>query len=120
MTSTWRVLISPKLWNVDSYIQQWNDDSEIPIYQSKGRAIMRDTPQKDDIINIVVSGHIRMKGVVVSDGFIQGNYHQSDENNIGIERSHAEPELYATIRIMEILDRPEPIPFKGYRSWIRL
>jgi hypothetical protein len=86
--------------------------------QSKGRAPMKVCPLKGDTVLFVWKGHIRMRGVVVSDGFIAGVAHQHHACNIGAKRPHTEKELFALINITGPYTKI-PIRPTGQRTWAK-
>lgn len=110
---TWIVRWNPKLYNVQSRYSEALENP-ITIKQSKGRARMRIVPQIGDSVAIAWKSHIHMRGKVVQ-GFINGTEHQEDEENIGDNRPHAEPEYYATLEIKSV-PNPVRIPFTGQRT----
>ena len=117
MTRSWRVNINKYLWD-----QEWYEavchthPEERRLAQSKGRARMRICPAKGDNVVFVVKGVIRMKGVVESDGFLEGTDHQRSPYNMGATRLHAEHPEFAWIRITDI-GLSQQIRKTGQRTW---
>ena len=121
--SYWRILINPKKWDFNGFKKQFNSASEPGsdrIIQSKGGAIMKVCPVKGDTIVYVIKGHIVMKGVVESDGFIQGVKHQQDPLNLLDNQPHVRVEEVAWIKITEICEMPEAIKKTGQRTWLKM
>lgn len=117
MAATWRVLINPKLWDLDGFRRDWVACATIA--QSKGSAAMATLPAVGDRVLFVVKGHIVMTGTVTA-GFQTGTAHQTDAYNRGPVRAHAEPQMFATIEVVDAQPEPTPIAWKGQRTWIRL
>lgn len=113
--TTWTVRWNSKLYNVDDRYAEGLEKS-MTIHQSKGKARMKTVPHIGDNVNIVWNGHIRMQGKVTQ-GFIPGTEHQTDEANLGNDRPHAEPEYYAILELKSVIN-PVRIPFTGRRTWI--
>ena len=116
----WRVMLSPKLWSQTAYEHMWMTDPSARVFaQSKGRAVMRICPSKDDEVWFVLRGHVVMKGTVVSDGFVEGDAHRSHPCNIGSIRTHAEPTEYATVNITAV-GLSDAIAPSGQRTWVQV
>ena len=118
-STTWRVVLNPKLWNQKKFEEDWKENKVIRIPQSKGKCIMRNTPQKNDNVFFVIKGKIRMKGIVKINGFIKGINHQEDKYNNGNVRNHAEVEEFTWIDIIEV-ELDEPIRHMGQRTWVKI
>lgn len=121
--SVWRVMINKKLWDVDAFRKDWKHP--LTIQQSKGRAVMRVRPVRDDKVVFVCQGKIVMRGVVVSDGFVSGVGHQRDVYNRGAVREHAEPTEYADVQITWVfqgaIEEMEEVPeWKGQSTWCKI
>ena len=125
---TWRVVINPKLWDLDRFMMEWKPGTLI--HQSKGAFPMVNDPARGDIVvymtsrEIVTPGRGRhraivMRGTVVSDGFLEGTAHQEDpyiRDTTSGTRPHTETPLYADIRIDDVyLDIVAPLP--GPPTW---
>ncbi len=119
MVSTWRVLLSSKLWNQCKYEKDWVSYPEIRrLPQSKGRAKMIKLPKKNDIVHFVYNRKIVMKGYVDSDKFEENSKLQFHSCNIGNNRQHDVHE-YMYIYVTEI-GLSENIAWKGQRTWVKL
>ena len=114
--STWRVLINPKYWDYNKYERNWVEGSTIS--QSKGRARMVKVPRKGDRVLFVIKGMIKMKGIVVSEGFVQGEEHIEDPYNT-LHSIHREVRIFAVVQILQV-GLSEPIRFMGQTTWIKL
>ena len=111
--TTWRVLINDRLWDQEAYAHG-------RIAQSKGRCTMRVLPMKDDVVLFVIKGFVVMKGIAECDGFEHGSAHREDPANRGILRAHADPDEFAWIHSIVLCKEPEPIDWKGQRTWVKL
>jgi hypothetical protein len=89
----WRVS-----WNKKFYKQNSLEVGD-EFAQSKGRAKMRSIPCQGDLVYIACGGKCIYKGIVISDGFLEGIDHQEDTNNLGGLPSHRQPREYARIKI---------------------
>lgn len=120
--SVWRVMINKAFWDVDGFCQDWKHP--LTIQQSKGRAVMRVRPVRDDKVVFVCQGKIVMRGVLVSDGFVSGVGHQRDVYNRGAVREHAEPTEYADVRIDTVYHTDNPgakaVRPTGQRAWAKI
>ena len=115
----WRVMLNSKLWNQSLYEAEWiSNEKGRRIPQSKGKAKMVICPVKDDTVLFVQKGKIIMKGVIESDGFMQGNEHQIDIFNLGNVRPHAEHDEFIWVQINEI-GLSEEIRKTGQRTWAK-
>jgi len=125
---TWRVVINPKLWDLDRFMMEWKPGTLI--HQSKGAFPMVNDPARGDIVVYVTSSAIVMpgkgryraivmRGTVVSDGFLEGTAHQEDpyiRDTTSGTRPHTETPLYADIQIDDVyLDIAAPPP--GPPTW---
>jgi hypothetical protein len=118
--TNWRVMLSHKLWNQYAYNVLWATSPEANyIAQSKGRCRMVLCPAKDDTLVFVMKGHIAMKGIVKSNGFMRGDMHRQHSCNTGEERDHAAPSEYALCEITEICEEPQAIRKTGQRTWLK-
>jgi hypothetical protein len=75
-------------------------------------------PQRGDIALFVIKGKIVMKGIVESDGFIDGTAHQEHLYNKGDYRPHARPTEFAWIKIQEV-GLSQHIRPTGQRTWAK-
>ena len=116
----WRVLINPKLWDLDRFMMEWTPGTLI--HQSKGALPMVNVPARGDTVVYVSSMAIVMRGTVISDGFQTGTSHQEcPYNRVSASgtRPHAETPLYADIRIDDVyLDIPALQ--SGQATWARV
>lgn len=113
---TWIVRWNVKLYDAENrYVEGLR--KSITVHQSKGRARMRVVPHVGDNVVVAWKGRIRMRGTVTQ-GFVAGTEHQTDNANLGNNRPHAEPEYYATIELRSVVD-PVRIPFTGRQTWVR-
>jgi hypothetical protein len=120
MVTTWRVILNSKLWNQKKYEEDFHSQPSITkLAQSKGRCRMINCPKKYDIVYFVCKGKIVMKGVLDSDGFLNGTEHQTDSYNIGNIRRHAIPPEFAWIVINEV-GLSIPIRRTGQRTWAKM
>lgn len=118
--STWRVMLSVKLWNQAKYEEQWRALPECKrIAQSKGRAKMVILPEKGDTVKFILQGRVVMKGTIESDGFISGTAHREHSCNTGDSRPHSEVDEFAWVQISEI-GLSEPVSKSGQRTWLKL
>lgn len=116
----WRVMLSSKLWNQSAYEHMWHTNPSARVFaQSKGRARMRVLPTTRDEVWFVLRGHVVMKGVVLTDGFMEGDDHKTHECNIGAIRAHATPSHYAYVKITEI-GLAHAIAPSGQRTWAQV
>jgi hypothetical protein len=102
----WRVILSDKYWDQQKYVELWKKGhpQDRMLSQSKGNRHMKVCPQKGDHVAFVYKGAIAMRGIVVSDGFLNGTEHQRHVCNIGEDRVHASEPIYARIQITELCD----------------
>ena len=121
----WRVMLSAKLWrqhtigNKKGYEDLWHEmPQEKFIAQSKGAARMVELPKKDDKIAFVYKGEIVMKGIVLSEGFEQGDMHTRHSCNEGTHRPHADNLQFARIEVKEV-GLHIPIKPTGQRTWLK-
>ncbi len=106
----WRVS-----WNKKFYKEHSLEvGDEFP--QSRGRATMRSLPCQGDLVYISCGGKCIYEGKIISDGFLEGNAHQEDPNNIAGLTSHRIPSEYA---IIKITSKPtNPVILRGVqRTW---
>jgi hypothetical protein len=108
-------------WNVKLYDTRTRYEQgllgPVTINQSKGRARMRDLPTEGDTVIIAWKGRAWMRGVV-KQGFVNGVLHQTDDQNRGDDRPHAEPERFAVLELTS-LQEPVQVRFTGQRTWVR-
>ena len=118
MATSWRVMLSSKLWNQDKFVEMFNPEIPETTYlaQSKGQCRMVKLPQRGDSVVFVRKGKIVMKGFVDSDGFQTGTAHQNHSCNTGQNRAHAALEEYAMVRITDVKPSQE-IRKTGQRTW---
>ncbi len=103
MPTAWRVTLSHLRWNQKKYEEDFATRPEVRrLAQSKGRCKMVSCPKAGDIVYFVMKGKIVMRGIVESDGFVNGTDHQEHSCNIGIMRDHAVPTEFAWVRIEEV------------------
>ena len=76
-------------------------------------------PKKEDRVVFVLKGNIIMEGVVDSDGFENGKYHQLHSCNLGGNRPHAEMEEFVWINITSV-DLSQPVKKSGQRTWAKI
>ena len=76
-------------------------------------------PTQGDIVSFVYKGPIIIKGIVDSNGFDHGTYHQTDSCNIGTIRPHAVLPEFVCINITEI-GLFEYIRPTGQRTWTKM
>ena len=113
-------MLSSKLWDQSVYEHKWYTDPSARVFaQSKGRAVMRTCPSKDDEVWFVLRGHVVMKGVVLTDGFIDGDEHKTHACNLGTVRAHAELSQYASVKITEV-GLAQRIAPSGQRTWAQV
>jgi hypothetical protein len=112
-------MLSSKLWKQEEFEEQWKKGKRPMLAQSRGNARMMALPQRDDTVDFVFKGQIRMRGTVSSDGFLTGTAHQNDDCNEGTARPHAELNQFAWILINEVLAEPVTVPFTGQRTWLK-
>jgi hypothetical protein len=60
-----------------------------------------------------------MKGVVLTDGFMEGDDHKTHACNLGTVRPHAEMKEYAYVKITEI-GLAHAIAPSGQRTWAQV
>ncbi len=120
MSTSWRVIINPKLWNYEEFVNEWKTlgEEEKMIPQSKGKCIMKKCPIKNDIVYFVIKGKIKMEGIVVSETFEVGEEHKNNKNNIRIERPHEIVNEFVWIKIIRV-DLNIPIKHMGQRTWVK-
>ena len=107
----------------------WREQPEVRyLAQSKGKCKMVRRPNKGDEVLFVLQGRICMRGIVVSDGFIDGSEHKEHSCFTDQCRPHTEPNTFARIHIRDE-PRTEEIPdtawtrrgpWKGQRTWARV
>ena len=120
MSTSWRVVLSSKLWDQKKFEEEFALDPENRrIAQSKGTRHMVSCPQKGDNVSFVLKGNVVMRGVVESDGFENGTAHQNDSCNKGNVRPHATIPQFVWIRIKEI-GLSECIRHTGQNTWAKM
>ncbi len=117
--TNWRVMLNSTLWKQDDFEKKWMKGERPLLAQSRGNARMVALPQRDDTVDFVYKGQVRMRGTVASDGFVTGTAHQNDDCNSGEVRPHAELNQFAWIRINDVLAEPIAVPFTGQRTWLK-
>ncbi len=117
---SWRVMLSSSLWNQKKYEEDFAVYPEVRrLAQSKGRCKMVLCPKLGDLVYFVMKGKIIMKGIVESDGFENGIYHQEHSCNIGGIRHHSIPTEFVWIKITEV-GLSENIKPTGRRTWAKM
>lgn len=108
-----------KLWSQERFVNEcWPRPECRRLAQSKGRARMVQVPQRGDTVDFVLKGYIVMKGIIDSDGFEVGTYHQEHSCNIGDSRPHAENLEFIWVKIIDITVN-EPVLHTGQRTWLK-
>lgn len=116
----WRVILSQKLWNQEKFERLFTEQPEIRrLAQSKGKCKMKILPVKGDSVSFVFKGKIVMKGIVDSETFETGIYHQNHSCNLGTNREHAEPKEFIWVQIQNV-GLSIDIPPSGQRTWAQL
>ena len=120
MTETWRVMLSSAKWNQEKYEKDWYEKPEIRhLPQSKGNCHMKTVPKHGDSVYFVYKKKVVMKGVVHSDGFETGIYHQIHHScNIGDNRKHTISPEFAWVDITEV-SLAKNIRVTGQQTWIK-
>jgi len=122
-------MLSADLWNQAAYEKKWKEQPETRyLAQSKGGGKMAILPKKGDKVLFVLRGQIRMKGIIISEGFLTGTEHQEHSCNTGDSRPHAETKEFTRIHIQEepcceeICDSEwkRKGPWKGQKTWVRI
>ena len=117
--SNWRVMLSG-LWDQKKYANLWNTQSESRrIAQSKGTARMITFPKRGDTVDFVLKGAIVMQGVIDSDSFERGTWHQEHSCNIGDHRPHAENPEFIWVKINAV-NLNIPVRKTGQRTWLKI
>lgn len=119
MTKTWKVSWNSKLYNYKKLISDFkNNINSGIIYQSKGRAIMKNLPQINDIVHISCNKQHIMTCIVLTNFIIGGVEQVKDEYNIGdqLDRLHSSNNTYLTMKIINIYENP--VYLRGcQRTW---
>ena len=76
-------------------------------------------PKKEDHVSFVLKGKVVMRGIVQSNGFENGTYHQQDSYNTGTARPHAVPTEFVWIEITEV-GLSEDIRRTGQATWAKM
>ena len=119
----WRVSWNAKLYEYEQVIKAFRAGKTSSIYQSKGRAVMRNLPQIGDIVVVTCKGFRRMQCAVT--GNFQtvlppNNLQQHDEFNRGEVRHHAENNTYLEMKITHVY-QGKAMPLRGVqRTWSKL
>jgi hypothetical protein len=118
-------MLSSKLWrqytvgDKKGYEELWHEMPEQKfIAQSRGKARMIELPKKNDKVAFVYKGEIVMKGIVLSEGFEDGNMHKKHSCNVGNLRPHAENLEFARVEVEEV-GLHIPIKPTGQRTWLK-
>lgn len=120
MTTSWRVMINPSLWDYENFKEEFVRNHENKrVAQSKGRCHMVVCPKKGDLVSFVIKGKIVMRGVVDSDGFENGTDHHLDPCNVGSVRPHSLPHEFVWVRITDV-GLSEHIRRTGQRTWAKM
>ena len=120
MSISWRVMLNAGRWNQNKYEEDFVLHPEVRrLAQSKGRCSMVLCPKKGDAASFVLKGKVVMRGIVESNGFENGTYHQEHSCNTGEDRPHAVPTEFVWINITEI-GLSEDIRPTGQRTWAKM
>ena len=115
MVKTWKVSWNKKLYDYKSIIESFKRGEEDIIYQSKGRARMKNEPKEGDNVYVSCNKLKIMKCMVISN-FRIGHEETLDIYNRGNPRNHTNNNTYLKMKILETFD--EPIILKGcQRTW---
>ena len=109
--TVWRVLINPKLWDVEAF----RASGSTCIAQAKGKCKMKRVPQKGDTVKFVVKGSVIMIGTVSVNGFRHGEEVILDECNLGVA-PHRSVDEYTWVNDVTFCP-PTPIKWRGQRTW---
>ena len=121
----WRVMLSKKLWAQLKFSED-AQDADSPLRkgfaQSRGRAAMKTLPSAGDKVSFVWDGTIVMRGTITSDGFLDGDLHQTQHTEYmkAAKAAHQGPTKYALLDITEVLEEPAPIRHTGQATWIQM
>ena len=121
----WRVSWNAKLYDYSQAIEAFLDTpaQNSSIYQSKGRAVMRNLPQIGDIVVVTCKGFRRMQCEVTGNFrtvLPPNNLQQHDEFNRGEVRHHAENNTYLEMKITHVY-QGKAMPLRGVqRTWSKL
>ena len=124
--TTWRVLLSSKLWNQEAFATAAEEEGGHALLtnfaQSKGRAAMKIMPVKGDSVIFIWKGHRVMEGQVTSEGFISGDAHRQQHRDFLRTEApaHQQTSEFALISNIKVLKEQVPIPFAGQRTWSRM
>ena len=124
--TTWRVLLSSKLWNQEAFATAAEEEGGHALLtnfaQSKGRAAMKIVPVKGDSVIFIWKGHRVMEGQVTSEGFISGDAHRQQHRDFLRTEApaHQQTSEFALISNIKVLKEQVPIPFAGQRTWSRM
>ena len=120
MSISWRVMLNASRWNQNKYEEDFVLHPEVRrLAQSKGRCRMVVCPKKGDIASFVLRGKVVMRGIIDSDGFENGTYHQLHSCNTGESRPHDVPTEFVWIKITDI-GLSEDIRPTGQRTWAKM
>lgn len=113
-------MLNHRLWDQTKYEEDFATRPEARrILQSKGACKMKFCPKMGDSVSFVLKGKIVMKGIVESDGFVNGTAHQEHSCNKGTLRAHAVPNEFAWVKI-EKVGLSEDIRCTGQRTWAKM
>jgi hypothetical protein len=112
-------MLSAKKWNQPQYERDWHEKPEVRhLPQSKGNCRMKTVPKQGDIAHFIYKKKLVMKGIVHSDGFETGIYHQIHHScNIGKNREHTTSPEFAWVDITEV-GLSEDVRHTGQQTWI--
>ena len=120
MHISWRVMLNARLWNQSKYEEDFVIRPEVRLLaQSKGKRHMVLCPKKGDNVSFVLKGKVVMRGIVESNGFENGTYHQQHSCNTGKARPHAVSTEFVWIGITEV-GLSEDIRPTGQATWAKM
>ncbi len=118
MVANWKVSWNSQFYNYKKLISDYKDNKHSGIiYQSKGRAIMKNMPKINDYAYISCDKKKILKCKILTE-FVNGNEEKCDLYNLGSNRNHSNNNIYLTMKIEHVYD--EPTELKGcQRTWCK-
>ena len=118
MVKSWQVTWNKSLYDYIGIINSYRNNDINIIYQSKGRARMREDnlPKIDDIVYVSCNKLKIMKCKIISN-FIEGVDEKNDIHNKGSPRIHTTNNTYLKMKIIEIYEKPTQL-IGRQRTWI--
>ena len=117
-TKYWKVSWNKKLYDYGRAVEKFKKGEKKFIFQSKGRANMKQLPKIGDIAYVSCDKRLIMKCEIMCD-FMTGTKNQDDDCNKGKVRTHAENETYLKMKICKVYDDVISLP-PGMRTWLPL